>query len=461
VPVQDNQGLPIGTLCILDNKSDQKLDAEDVRFMSLMATRVNAELIREESVRERLSEQRAVVEKQQADLAATDQVLSAMNTAFGLLGDAESKDDLIAGQVRALRGVLGYEGVALLTLSDSGIYEGQCFPCQARKASRVSLSQEEANNLFRSLETRRSQTLSFAIEAGVLASLLRCPNVGVGCLWHEGRPIGLLALGRLGAPPLDNRLHAMQLEAILDQVSLLVSTHLFQDALIASNSELRSTQQGLVQSEKLSAVGTLAASTAHDIRNILSSLSLRIASAEDDPIDALGAVKEQLDRFAVLAHRLLSYARPSQILKQPTDVHQVLDRVLTLTAPQMRVHDVTVTDKRAASAPVVSADSNRLEHLFVNLVLNAVQAMSSDGGTITIATTSSTDRLTVRITDTGRGIPADAIPHLFEPFRTSRKEGFGLGLYSCKHIVEEHGGSISASRGLLRGTTFTIELPVE
>jgi signal transduction histidine kinase len=338
--------------------------------------------------------------------------------------------------------------------------KGPCFACHGRRVASGALPKEEANRLVRALDQLRPSSLCFELESAPLVNLLRCAHVGVGCIWHEGRPIGLLAMGRADAPPREDRLHATHLEAILDQVSLLLSTHLFQEALIETNTELVSTQQGLVQSEKLSAVGTLAASTAHDIRNILSSLSIRVSASESDPREALFAVREQLDRFAVLAHRLLSYARPTQIVKQPTDIHEVLDRVLALTAPQLRVHEVEVVLKRDPLLPAIAADPNRLEHLFVNLILNSVQAMSSNG-VITLTTSRSSSGIVVSVADNGKGIPAESIPHLFEPFRTTRKEGFGLGLYSCKHIVEEHGGTISASRGLLRGTTFTIALPVE
>ena len=160
---------------------------------------------------------------------------------------------------------------------------------------------------------------------------------------------------------------------------LVLAAHALNDGIVQANRALTDAQDKALRSEKLAVVGTLAASTAHDIRNITASLSLLAADATD-PSASLTAVREQLDRFNVLAHRLLSYARPGQTQSHPLDVAEMLERVLSLTAGQMRVSRVEAILDYEPDLPAVLGDGHQLQHLFVNLVLNAVQAMERTGG---------------------------------------------------------------------------------
>lgn len=225
--------------------------------------------------------------------------------------------------------------------------------------------------------------------------------------------------------------------------------------LISTQGTLDDTRHLLVQSEKLAIAGTLAASVAHDIRNILSSLRLRVAMTDEDPEETLQYVDGQLDRFSVLAHRLLSYARPNTSSMQPVDLHEIIDRVHGLLQGQAVVHQVELETDLKLEDPWIVGDSARLEHLLVNLVLNGLQALRHEG-TIKIRTYRQGSSRVVEVVDDGPGVSPGAMATLFDPFTSQRADGFGLGLYSCRQIAEAHGATLTCESTLGRGATFRI-----
>jgi len=229
--------------------------------------------------------------------------------------------------------------------------------------------------------------------------------------------------------------------------------------LEATGDALRMIQHKLIQSEKLAVTGILAASISHDIRNILSAISLEMSILADKPEEMTKVVRDQLDRFAVLSHRLLSYAKPNEIALGPVELRDVIDNVLTLLNAHLLVSGIEVDVVMSKALPCVHADPVRLEHLFVNLIMNAIQA-SPSGGRIVIKCEGKKDSLGIEIKDSGKGMNSHQLARLFEPFSSTRIGGFGLGLYSCRQIVEEAGGEIRANSRLGVGTTFKIKLPL-
>jgi signal transduction histidine kinase len=447
-PVLDENGQPIGTICLLDRRSDRVLGDSDIQLMSLVAMRISSELACERHIRERLAEKDAELRRQEDDLVATHGVFEAMNAAFALLGEGPETDELLREQTRLLAGLLGYEAAAVLVRRpvERGFrgYAGSSRPAATAldafpAAGAIGVITDADFPLLRRL---RATHLSYALR-------------------REDR-LGevLIALARNGPPPEDAR-HRIHIEALADQVCLLLESHVLQRELLRTNAELSEMQDELLRSEKLSVAGTLAASTAHDIRNITASLALLASPGSCEPEQALIAVREQLGRFNVLAHRLLSYARPRSIEPRPVDLEGLLDGVLGLTSAQIRVGRVRVERKFGSDLPSAHGDPHQLEHLFINLILNAVQAMdSTGGGTLTVSASKSAETIRIRFSDTGPGISREALDGLFEPFRTTRANGFGLGLFSCRRIAEAHGGTIAASRNPIRGSTFTVTLPI-
>jgi len=230
-------------------------------------------------------------------------------------------------------------------------------------------------------------------------------------------------------------------------------------------STLTLTQQQLFETEKLSAVGLLAASVAHDIRNILTPLTIEMTLADqDDPAaraESLAAMRRQVDSLSLLTHRLLALARPDTAERAPTDVSALVARITSLVQTQATLENVQIATVLPRHIPPISADAVQLDQVLVNLVLNAVQAMrATKGGTLTLTLDRHNAGLRIRVADTGPGIPPQIRRRLFDPFFTTRPDGAGLGLFSCRRIMQAHGGTIQVRSAPGRGTQFTVWLPV-
>ena len=212
----------------------------------------------------------------------------------------------------------------------------------------------------------------------------------------------------------------------------------------------------------------LAASVAHDIRNLLTPLTIEVSLADqDDPAlraDSLQAMRRQIDGLALLTHRLLALAKPELIEREPTDLAALVSQILRLVRPQAALENVAVVCTASPHLPRVSADPVQMEQVLVNLILNAVQAMRATGGgtlSVTLApckTEGGRHGARVRIADTGPGITPQNKKRLFDPFFTTRPDGAGLGLFSCRRIAEAHGGAITV-RSRPGATQLTLTLP--
>jgi signal transduction histidine kinase len=246
--------------------------------------------------------------------------------------------------------------------------------------------------------------------------------------------------------------------AIADQIALTLAGFRLQRELRDAHEHLHAAQGRLIHAEKLGVVGALAATVAHDIRNIMASVALE-AESSDDPVEVLGRVRKQVARFSVLSHRLLSYVKPKFMSHEPSDLNEVVRRAIELLDPQIRASKIQLTLDLQEELPRVDADPNQVEHLFVNLVVNALHAVNRTAGTLSIS--SSADELGLRFSlkDNGRGMPPETLERIFDPFYSSRPDGFGLGLFSCKRIAEEHGWKLKASSRVNSGSEFTILIP--
>jgi signal transduction histidine kinase len=255
--------------------------------------------------------------------------------------------------------------------------------------------------------------------------------------------------------------------SFLEQIASKISNELDRESKLQdlrrdlhhADESLRQVQRDLIRSEKLAVTGLLSASIAHDIRNILATIALEIEMRSDDPASAIPVVQQNLDRFAVLAHRLMSYARPAETAQTPVDLCDVIARVLDLLSSHLRVSRIEIKFDRPHQPVSVLGDEHRFEHVFINLFMNAIQAMGRLGE-LSIRLVAEGDAALVTVTDTGKGLTAPQLAALFQPFASNRVGGFGLGLYSCKCIVDEAGGQISVDSVPNEGTTFSIRLPL-
>jgi PAS domain S-box-containing protein len=232
--------------------------------------------------------------------------------------------------------------------------------------------------------------------------------------------------------------------------------------------KLARTQTQLIQAEKMSSIGKLAAGVAHQLNNPLGGITLftKLVMEEYD-LEAgakkdLNRVLKDAERCRDIIRELLEFSRQTRNLKQPLNVNNKISRTLFLLENQAIFQNIAVEKDLQPSLPLVLADSQQLNHMLMNIILNAVQAMDEKGRlTVKSYLAAEDDNVCIEISDTGPGIPEVIIPQIFEPFFTTKEEGkgTGLGLSLVYSIVENHGGNISVKSKPEEGTTFIIDLP--
>jgi signal transduction histidine kinase len=230
--------------------------------------------------------------------------------------------------------------------------------------------------------------------------------------------------------------------------------------------ELRETQDRLIRSERLSSMGRLAANIAHEINNPLQAvrtcLELTLEEMKlDQPVDGenVEIAHREIKRVIQILRRLMNLQRPSGEEKTPLDINNVVQEVLALMAKQLLRAGVTVGTELDPDLPPVLGHGNQLEQVFLNLALNALEAMP-DGGTLRVETGRTGEGLvTIAFCDTGVGIPPSVLPRIFEPSFTTKAHGLGLGLTVCQTILEAHRGTLDVSSEANRGACFRVELP--
>ena len=210
----------------------------------------------------------------------------------------------------------------------------------------------------------------------------------------------------------------------------------------------------------IKAVSDLAAGVAHEIGNPLNALALSLQLVKRDPTDteSIDAGLAQLKRLDGIIRDFLSALRPRKPNLMPGSVADPLKSCLAVLKPQFEERRIAVTLDIPVALPNVALDAAQMEQVFFNLLKNALEAIT-DGGRIDIALGSDDRDVTVSFRDNGIGMDAEQLTHLFEPYRTTKEKGSGLGLMVSQRIVSEHGGSIAAESKPGEGTTFTLTLP--
>jgi signal transduction histidine kinase len=232
-----------------------------------------------------------------------------------------------------------------------------------------------------------------------------------------------------------------------------------------TNHRLQATQQQLVQSERLAAVGKLAAKVAHEVNNPLAIIKsaihfLRRQSRKDDPASGhLEVIEEEISRIARILRDLLDISRPSPTA-QPVEVNALIQSLERLLRPNLDAKRIALTVVLDPAVPQVQIPPDHLKQVLLNLVRNAEDAMP-DGGHLTMQTVRTADGVEVHISDTGCGIPAEHLPHLFEPFFTTKAQqgGMGLGLSVLDGILNSAHGRIEVESAVGKGSTFRVFLP--
>jgi signal transduction histidine kinase len=235
---------------------------------------------------------------------------------------------------------------------------------------------------------------------------------------------------------------------------------------------LEKTQKQLMQVEKMNALGQLSAAIAHEINNpltgvivytqLLTKMLNNDSLNKEGALDILNKMESALVSSGKLVRSLLEFARQSTPTLRPITINSVIDQVLALVGHQAQLQKISIVRNEASGLPPVKADFSQLEQVFINLIVNAIQAMPK-GGKLTINTAlANVDMISVAIQDTGYGIPPENIIKLFTPFFSTKEavKGVGLGLAISYGIVERHGGRIEVKSEVNKGSTFTVYLPV-
>lgn len=233
--------------------------------------------------------------------------------------------------------------------------------------------------------------------------------------------------------------------------------------------ELEQTQMQLLQAEKMASLGKLAAGVAHQINNPLggiilyAGLMLEEYELEDEAREDLNRILRDAERCKDTVKELLEFARQTRYEMRPLDINKAIVRTLFLLENQTLFQNIKIERQLDEGIPPVHGDNQQLNHLFMNIILNAAQAMNGNG-TLTVSTRrgANNKRAHIAIADTGPGIPPDVMPQIFDPFYTTKKEGegTGIGLSLVYGIVENHGGAIKAVNREPTGACFFIELPL-
>ena len=245
--------------------------------------------------------------------------------------------------------------------------------------------------------------------------------------------------------------------------------------------ERKQAQAQLIQSAKMASVGLLAVGVAHEINNPIFAISgeaemlLKDETKDIETKDASKAILEQVKRIKGITERILLFSRQKEFKREPLDVNKIIEKCIPLLSYQVKMEGIKIVNELASGLPRPLGDENQIQEVFLNIMLNAVQAMEGEGR-LTIRTYSEkirengrrkTDKfklgngaVIIEFRNTGKGMDEQTLNKLFSPFLTTKEKGTGLGLFICYGIIERHGGIIEAQSKLREGSTFIVKLPI-
>lgn len=307
------------------------------------------------------------------------------------------------------------------------------------------------------LSDERFQDVSSIHDLGIRAAL--CAP-----LIHRGEAIGAIYLDTTSDTEMFGPDAVELINAIAPQAAAAIANATLYTQVRAAYEELRQTQEQLLQAEKLSTIGTLAASLAHDMANIVAPLGpithrlQREGKLEPREQEIAAA---QVQRLNTMIRRLMSFARPQQMQRAPVNPAELVQSAVAMVETEARHRRVALVTEISEDLPTVCGDRAQLEQALLNLLINAIEACK-EGCTVKVSATVDGEDLAISVSDDGPGIPFETQERLFQPFFTTKPQGTGLGLYSARRIVqEEHGGVLELDSRPGQGTTVTIRVPIQ
>ncbi|MBI4356250.1 MAG: GAF domain-containing protein [Candidatus Omnitrophica bacterium] len=287
----------------------------------------------------------------------------------------------------------------------------------------------------------------------------------------DERLLGFLVLGQKKSGQMYSTDDLSVFSTLANQAALAIENAIYFE-------ELKTNQAYLVQSEKLASLGQLASGMAHEIHNPLAIISgesqlflekvklteLEAQTEREKELAAkmrqtLESTIEECNRASDITRRILKFSRPGKEGFEPVDVGAIIKDSTTLVGYQVSIQDTEIIHNIPADLPKVSGNVNQLQEVFLNLVLNACQAMGGKGR-LELSAQVRGPTVEVKVIDNGPGIPPEKLSKIFDPFYTTKQNGTGLGLFVTQRIMKAHGGSLAVESALGQGTTFTVKLPV-
>ncbi|UII30291.1 PAS domain S-box protein [Fulvivirga ulvae] len=221
-------------------------------------------------------------------------------------------------------------------------------------------------------------------------------------------------------------------------------------------------EEELLMAEKLTMTGQIARSMAHEVRNPLTNLNLALEQLRDEVVDEddtalyFDIIRRNADRIEQLITEMLKSSKPKQLNPEVRNINDVLNETLEMTNDRIKLRGIKLIKNFEEDLPLVSLDREQLKTAFLNIIINAIEAMKEGEGILNVETNSNGETVMVCIADNGKGIPREEIKKLFDPFFTGKKGGMGLGLTSTQNIINSHHARINVESELGKGTAFKI-----
>jgi len=376
------------------------------------------------------------------------------------------------------------EKQSLLGLINPIYNEPSCYPCHPRTTNVLGVLDTMIS--LEGFESERAQIYNRMIVSGVVSVIVLSLLLSLLLTRFVNRPIDrlLAATTKAAGGDLDQTVGIRsrdELGELSQSFNTMISeikrsrsaieewTQTLEQRVRERTQELQRVQDQLIHAGKMAALGELAAGVAHEINNPLtgvltfSSLMLKKADENHPWRKDLENIVQQTTRCRNIVRGLLDFARQRKPDKKEWNVHTLLDNTLTLLEKQAPFQNIKIQKEFRPGIPMLFLDADQIQQVFMNILLNAADAMTANGGTLKIKTDFKNGMAEISFTDTGQGIAKEHLSKLFDPFFTTKQtgKGTGLGLAISYGIVQSHSGDIEVESEVGKGSTFRIKLPIE